>query len=57
MLLKIFAYSLLAAAVLRLALGAQWQGVGVWLKRLVDTALIVLALCLVLQLVLVLSKT
>lgn len=57
MLLKIFAYSLLAATVARLALGARWKGIGQWFSRVVDTAIIVLGVCLVVQLVLVLSKT
>lgn len=57
MLLKIFAYGLLVATVLRLALGARWKGLGVWFSRVVDTAIIVLGICMVLQLVLVLSKS
>jgi hypothetical protein len=56
MLLKIFAYSLLTVTVLRLALGARWSALGLWFKRVIDTALIVLGVCLVLQLVLVVSK-
>jgi HD-like signal output (HDOD) protein len=57
MLIKIFAYGLLTATVLRLALGARWKGLGVWFSRVIDTAIIVLGVCLVLNLVLVLSKS
>lgn len=52
MLVKLLAIALLIGTVARLVLGARWKNVGVWFNRVVDTALIVLGLALVLQLVL-----
>jgi hypothetical protein len=52
MLVKLLAYALVATAITRLVLGARWKGLSQWFHRLVDLALVSLAIALVLNLVL-----
>ncbi len=52
MVVKLLALGLLATAAARLVLGPRWKHVGRWFNGVVDTALIVLALALGLQLLL-----
>jgi len=49
---KLLAYALVATAIARLVLGAKWKGLSQWFHRLVDLALVSLAIALVLNLVL-----
>lgn len=53
MLLKIVVALLLAAVFTRVFLRAQWKGLGLWLSRCVDLALVVLAIIYIAQLLVI----
>lgn len=53
MLSKIVILLLLGAVVTRVFLRAQWKGLGIWISRCVDLALVVLALIYGVQLLVI----